>query len=477
MSAPYLRQLPGNLITVPFDRKSARVKIRNLRPTPEILRARNDPSEFITQCLTDPEGKPIVQSKIHRELQNFLTDNRMSLIELPRDHGKTMQICGRVLWELGNKPHLRIKIVCSSEGVAAERGRFLQQAIVGNKQVQRIFPGLCSDQPWTATRFGVQRPANMIGPSVTSIGVGASLTGTRADLLVCDDIVDIKSLASRAERQRIKNYFRDNLMNLLEPGGRCWCLFTPWHNDDLNNELKKNGAFQHFRRAISENLEPIWPERWPRQRLQERKNEIGSTSFARGYRLVPLADEDVPIRTEWIRFWDTERPCERIILSIDPAVSAKAKADASALVVLGKIGNEIRCLESTARRVAAPELVQLIDQTDRRWQPDAILFESNAAFAGIKDLLIRHAGFGPKIKGIVQTKEKAARVAAFSVLVENASFRLHGACGLAENGVDPGQRDLFEEMIGFPAGEHDDLLDAAATGAEYLLQTRELRIW
>ena len=160
----------------------------------------------------------------------------------------------------------------------------------------------------------------------------------------------------------------------------------------------------------------------------KRKDEIGSASFARGYRLVPLADEDTPIRREWVRFWTEPAQYDYRVLSVDPAVSTGERADASALVVLGKCSdrNEIHVLEATARRVAAPTLVALIDDCDRRWNPDVILFESNAAFLGIKDLLVRHARFGPRVKGISQSSDKAARVAGFSVAVENGSFRLKG---------------------------------------------------
>jgi predicted phage terminase large subunit-like protein len=439
-----------------------------------IDRARRDPNLFLEACFTDAAGLPLRQAAIHRELQQFLSDERMALIELPRDHGKTLQMCGRLLWELGHNPNLRIKVVCSSEAVAAERGRYLLQALNGNERVRQVFPALESGEPWSATRFSICRPASAIGPSVTAIGVGAALTGTRADLLVCDDIVDVKSLSSRAERERIKAYFRDNLMNLLEPDGRCWCLFTPWHPHDLNGELKRNGAFAHFRRAVGDDLAPVWPERWSRLRLEERRTEIGAASFARGYRLVPMSEQEVVIRPEWVRFWSDEQTIERIVLSVDPAVSTKAKADASALVVLAKIGNEIRCLEATARRVSAPLLVELIDEAERRWRPDVILFESNAAFAGMRDLLVRHAGFGPKIKGVTQSRDKASRIGAFSVLVQNGSFRIKGQPG---GGADPSQQELFDEMTTFPFGEHDDLLDAAATGAEFLLAHREPRAW
>src|SRR5205814_4268680 len=128
--------------------------------------------------------------------------------------------------------------------------------------------------------FTVARPADVIGPSVAAFGVGAGSTGTRADLLVCDDIVDVRALHSRAERDRTADYFANNLMNLLEPDGRFWGLFTPWHSDDLNARLKKNDAYKPFRRAVGLDFEPVWPEKWPVERLRARKEEIGSASFA-----------------------------------------------------------------------------------------------------------------------------------------------------------------------------------------------------
>ena len=134
--------------------------------------------------------------------------------------------------------------------------------MVTNPRLRLVFPHLRPTRPWRADAFTIRRPSEVIGPSVAAVGVGAASTGRRADVLVCDDIVDVRALRSRAERDRVKAFFHENLMNLLEPGGRCWNLFTPWHKDDLNSVLKGNPAFAHFRRAVSDNLEPVWPERW-----------------------------------------------------------------------------------------------------------------------------------------------------------------------------------------------------------------------
>jgi predicted phage terminase large subunit-like protein len=443
-----------------------------LRAWKLLQRARTNPDAFVEFCFADPGGRPLRQAAVHRELQAFLSAHQRALVELPRDHGKSTQVCARLAWELGRDPSLRVKVVCASEALAVERGRFVREAIVHNARLRLVFPDLEAATPWTDTRFAIVRPANVIGPSVTAIGVGAASTGARADLLICDDIVDVKALRSRAERDRVKAAFRDNLLNLLEPTGRFWGLCTPWHRDDLNAELKKNPAFAVFRRAVREDLAPVWPERWPTTALEARQAEIGAVSFARGYRLVAMSDETQAIPLDWVRYWDEPREADRVVLAVDPALSTKSSADRSALVVLAKCGDEIRCLAAIARRVSAPRLVTLIEALDAEYGPDVIVFEGNGAFSGMAEMMRTQTGFGPKVKTVTNTKDKLDRVSTFSVPVENGKFRLKGRAGV----VDPGQQALLDEMTSFPLAEHDDLVDAAAMGTAYLLTAKEPRI-
>src|SRR5262249_36957626 len=85
--------------------------------------ARTDPAPFIRHCLGDSRGEPVELAEVHCQLQDFLSEHPMALVELPRDHGKSFQVCGRILWELGRNPALRVKVICATETVAEERSR------------------------------------------------------------------------------------------------------------------------------------------------------------------------------------------------------------------------------------------------------------------------------------------------------------------------------------------------------------------
>jgi phage terminase large subunit-like protein len=73
----------------------------------------------------------------------------------------------------------------------------------------------------------------------------------------------------------------------------------------------------------------------------------------------------------------------------------------------------------------------------------------------------------------VHSRDKFARVNSFGVRVQNGAFRLRGRGGV----IDPSQQELFDEMLAFPVGRHDDLLDAAAFGTAHLLDIREPRVF
>jgi hypothetical protein len=75
--------------------------VESLQDTRE--RARRSVNDFAVFCCTDSNGRQLRQARLHRELQGFLDQHPRALVELPRDHGKSVQICLRILWELAGE--------------------------------------------------------------------------------------------------------------------------------------------------------------------------------------------------------------------------------------------------------------------------------------------------------------------------------------------------------------------------------------
>ena len=80
-----------------------------------------DVNAFIEYVFVDVEtGETVEQQYFHKEWQVMMTDSDRVMIIAPRGHGKTVQIIGRVIWELGHNPNLRIKIIAASDDKAKE---------------------------------------------------------------------------------------------------------------------------------------------------------------------------------------------------------------------------------------------------------------------------------------------------------------------------------------------------------------------
>ena len=119
------------------------------------------------------------------------------------------------------------------------------------------------------------------GAQLTGMGIGGSLTGKHYDVIFTDDIVNMKDRASRAERERTKDAYRE-IKNLVNRGGKIFNTGTPWHVDD---------AFL---------LMPE-PERWPWDATglmtQEQYDEIANVTtpslLAANYQLRHIPSDDV----------------------------------------------------------------------------------------------------------------------------------------------------------------------------------------
>lgn len=115
---------------------------------------------------------------------------------------------------------------------------------------------------------------------ILGIGLGGSLTGKHADIVVTDDIVNIKDRVSRAERERTKLMYME-LQNIKNRDGRIINTGTPWHKDDafsLMPNIKKYSCYDTGLMSADE--------------IKHLRNSMSASLWACNYELKHIADEN-----------------------------------------------------------------------------------------------------------------------------------------------------------------------------------------
>lgn len=260
--------------------------------------ARRNVNAFAQYCFVDPKSQePIQQQWFHVAWHKHFDEHRRAGVIAPRNHGKTEQVSIiRTLFDLGRNPDLRIKIVSADKETSKKRVKACRTHIDTNKRLHRVFPELVaseSDAEWSAYAITVNRRIISPDPSLEARGILASGVGGRADVLIGDDVVDFNnSIRVPGFRKVVKSAWHDVWMNLLEPDGRARWISTPWTNSDLTAELMANEEWKFLKTVVGPNLESIWPDKWPTERLHAVRRELSPRHFDRAYRGLAMSDED-----------------------------------------------------------------------------------------------------------------------------------------------------------------------------------------
>lgn len=441
-----------------------------------VEQARSDPNAFAEYCFEDSSGTPFVQAWFHEEWHQAITDHARTIIVSPRNHGKTSQIVIRVIWELGNNPNLRIKIVCASDSKAIERLFEIAQHIESNLRVQEVFPHLkpAARGDWTKHKVVVQRRAKHRDASVEALGITSTATGGRCDLLIADDVVDRRNALQLPKmRTIIKQAWYSDWTQLLEPTGRVVYICTLWHKGDLSHDLLRNKEYHVVRYDVTEHLEALWPEVWNSVKLKQRRREIGPIEFNRGFRNIAQDISDAIIHPEWIRWFNPDDidPNNIIfLLSYDPAYGQKSQHDYFACVVLGidLIHNEILVFDAYHTRIPAPMQVKQIAADWKMFKPEMIVVESIAAQEGLAQTLEDRYPAMPLYRHTPIT-DKIQRMNATTPYLYNGMIRF--SVDLKPDAmVLPERGDLISELFDFPIGANDDMCDAFSQAIKFAVQ-------
>lgn len=446
-----------------------------------IEEAQEDFSAFMQYCFYDPKtGEPFVQQWFHDEWSDAMDVESRLLIIAPRNHGKTSQIVGRVIWELGRNPSLRIKIVCASDGAAKDRLFEVIQNLTYNKRVKEVFPNLRPSKSgeWSKHKIVVERTARHKDASVEAIGITATATGGRADLLIADDVVDRRNaLSFPALREQIKQAWKSDWTNLLEPDSRVWYICTLWHKDDLSHEIMDNPAYKVLKYAVPDNFGALWPEKWPAYMLHNRFKEIGSIEFNRGFRNIAVDLDNSAVNPKWFKFLNLETDPHFLtkfedgkltfITSYDtigtPSGGKKQDYASAVVIAVDKEEQHVYVISASHYRATVKEQAARVVRDAVKYKPFRAMVEK-ASQSAVDEWVLDQA---PWMIGILETDKpvlsKRERLMGVTPLMEAGKVTFNDS-------MDPHKKDneawnpktgsIYHELTDFPFGNNDDIVDS-----------------
>ena len=197
------------------------------------------------------------------------------------------------------------------------------------------------------------------GGGLLATGVGGGLTGQGANRLFVDDPYKNRIDAeSAAYRSRLIDWWSDVAETRIEPGGSVFVFHTRWHTDDLIGHIyageSANRWTHHLMPAISDEGEPLWPERWSLEALREKEAAVGPYTWASLYQGQPRPRGGAVFGEP--HFYEDRPGFDfQIAIGVDLAYTAKTLSDASVAVVMAKSGDKYFVLKVVRRQVTAPD--------------------------------------------------------------------------------------------------------------------------
>jgi len=270
-------------------------------------------------------------------------------IFIPPRHGKS-QTAARLFpaWFLGRNPDKRVILTGYGASLVDKHSRAARNLICA-EMYGRVFPDVrVADDSSARSAWDI---AGHEG-GMDAVGIGGAVTGKGAHLLVIDDPVKSRQEAeSRLQRERVWETYTSDLLTRIEPGGAEVLIMTRWHEDDLGGRLlSRTEGWTVIRLPALAELgdtldrsegEALWARRYSVARLMQFRADMGAYSFTAMYQQTPRSREGALFKMEWIvaaRQLSTPE-LRRVVVAVDPAVTATANSDETGIVVVGMSGS------------------------------------------------------------------------------------------------------------------------------------------
>jgi predicted phage terminase large subunit-like protein len=389
------------------------------------------------------------------------------IINMPPRHTKS-EFASFLLpaWFLGKYPNKKIIQTSNTAELAVGFGRKVRN-LVDSQAYAKIFPNvnLRSDSK------AAGRWATNAGGEYFAIGVGGTVTGKGADLLIIDDPHSEQEAALAATSpeifDKVYEWYTSGPRQRLQPGGSIVVVMTRWSKKDLTGRIIQSSIDKDGNDdwevidfpAILPSGNPLWPEFWSLQELEALRSELPAGKWNAQYQQSPTSEEGAIIKRDWWKIWEPERPpiCEFIIQSWDTAFTKSERSDYSACTTWGVFyKNEnpndpnVILLDAFKKRMEFPELKEKAFNHYKEWEPDAFIVEAKASGA---PLIFELRAMGIPVSEFTPSRgnDKMVRINSVSDLFASGKVWAPSTRWADE---------LIEEMAAFPNSDHDDLVDS-----------------
>ena len=188
---------------------------------------------------------------VQLDISEYMQDGpKRRIIEAFRGVGKSWMAAAYVLWLLRNDPQKKIMVVSASKTRADDFAQFCLRLIREMSLLQCLDPDR-DEQRSAANRFDGRPAIPDQSPSVKSVGIFGQLTGSRADLILADDVEVPNTAWTVGMREKLLHSVGE-FNAILKPGGEIMFLGTPQTEESIYNKLRLRGYECR-----------IWPSRYP----------------------------------------------------------------------------------------------------------------------------------------------------------------------------------------------------------------------
>nr|WP_207140365.1 phage terminase large subunit [Rhodovibrio salinarum] len=286
------------------------------------------------------------------------------LLQAFRSAGKSSLVGLFCAWLLGRMPDLRILVLAAEQALAVKMVRNVRGIVERHPFLAGLRPQRA--QEWAADRFTVERPGVLRDPSMLARGVTANVTGSRADVVICDDVEVPNTCDTPDKRAELRRRLGE-IDYLLVPGGLQLYVGTPHtyftiYAEGPREEVGETRAFLDGFARLTVPIQdaqgtPAWPERFSKEAIRELAQRSGPNSFASQMLLQPVNVAEGRLDPARLRRYSAELDYaegndeavltlmgDRLVAAAcwwDPAYGAPGRGDASviAAVFLDAAGN------------------------------------------------------------------------------------------------------------------------------------------